>query len=158
QVLTPIFDPTFSEFSFGFRPGRSAHDAIKLAREYIEAGYDWVVDFDLAKFFDRVNHDKLMVRISRRVEDKRVLHLIRRYLQAGVMLNGVVVATEEGPRKAVHFLPCSETSCSMTSTSSSKSEVTGSAATLTTATFTFAANAQGTGRLAPSVASSISAW
>jgi group II intron reverse transcriptase/maturase len=96
QVLTPIFDPTFSEFSFGFRPGRSAHDAIKLAREYIEAGYDWVVDFDLAKFFDRVNHDKLMVRISGRVEDKRVLHLIRRYLQAGVMLNGVVVATEEG--------------------------------------------------------------
>jgi len=96
QVLTPIFDPTFSEFSFGFRPGRSAHDAVKLAREYIEAGYDWVVDFDLAKFFDRVNHDKLMVRISRRVEDKRVLHLIRRYLQAGVMLNGVVVATEEG--------------------------------------------------------------
>jgi group II intron reverse transcriptase/maturase len=96
QVLTPIFDPTFSEFSFGFRPGRSAHDAVKLAREYIEAGYDWVVDFDLAKFFDRVNHDKLMVRISRRVKDKRVLHLIRRYLQAGVMLNGVVVATEEG--------------------------------------------------------------
>lgn len=96
QVLTPIFDPTFSEFSFGFRPGRSAHDAVKLAREYIEAGYEWVVDIDLAKFFDQVNHDKLMVRISRRIRDKRVLHLIRRYLQAGVMLNGVLVATEEG--------------------------------------------------------------
>ena len=96
QILTPIFDPTFSEFSFGFRPRRSAHDAIKLAREYIEAGYEWVVDIDLAKFFDNVNHDKLMVRVWRHVKDKRVLHLIRRYLQAGVMLNGVVVATEEG--------------------------------------------------------------
>ncbi|MHB8145975.1 MAG: group II intron reverse transcriptase/maturase [Vulcanimicrobiaceae bacterium] len=96
QVLTPIFDPTFSDFSFGFRPGRSAHDAVKLAREYIEAGYEWVVDLDLAKFFDQVSHDKLMARIYRRVKDKRVLHLIRRYLQAGVMLNGVVVATEEG--------------------------------------------------------------
>ncbi len=96
RVLTPIFDPTFSAFSFGFRPGRSAHDAVKLAREYIEAGYDWVVDIDLAKFFDQVNHDKLMARVWRRVKDKRVLHLIRRYLQAGVMLNGVVVATEEG--------------------------------------------------------------
>jgi group II intron reverse transcriptase/maturase len=96
QVLTPIFDPTFSAFSFGFRPRRSAHDAVKLARDYIEAGYDWVVDIDLAKFFDQVNHDKLMARIWRRIKDKRVLHLIRRYLQAGVMLNGVVVATEEG--------------------------------------------------------------
>jgi group II intron reverse transcriptase/maturase len=96
QVLTPIFDPTFSAFSFGFRPGRSAHDAVKLARDYIEAGYEWVVDIDLAKFFDQVNHDKLMARIWRRVKDKRILHLIRRYLQAGVMLNGVVVATEEG--------------------------------------------------------------
>jgi group II intron reverse transcriptase/maturase len=96
QVLTPIFDPTFSDFSFGFRPGRSAHSAVRLAREYIEAGYDWVVDIDLAKFFDHVNHDKLMVRIWRRVKDKRILHLIRRYLQAGVMLNGIVFATEEG--------------------------------------------------------------
>ena len=96
QVLTPIFDPSFSDFSFGFRPGRSAHDAVKLAREHIEAGYDWVVDIDLAKFFDHVNHDKLMVRMWRRVKDKRVLHLIRRYLRAGVMLNGVVVELEEG--------------------------------------------------------------
>jgi len=96
QVFTPIFDPTFSAFSFGFRPGRSAHDAVKLARDYIEAGDEWVVDIDLAKFFDQVNHDRLMARIWRRVKDKRVLHLIRRYLQAGVMLNGVVIATEEG--------------------------------------------------------------
>jgi RNA-directed DNA polymerase len=96
QVLTPIFDPTFSESSFGFRPGRSAHDAVKSAREYIEEGYVWVVDIDLSKFFDRVNHDKLMARIWRRVKDKRMLHLIRRYLQAGVLFNGVVVATEEG--------------------------------------------------------------
>ncbi len=96
QVLTPIFEPTFSASSFGFRPGRSAHDAVKLAREYIEAGHNWVVDIDVAKFFDHVNHDKLMVHVWRRVKDKRVLHLIRRYLQAGVMLNGVVVATEEG--------------------------------------------------------------
>ncbi len=96
QVLTPIFDPTFSEQSFGFRPGRSAHDAVHCARAFIEAGNDWVVDIDLEKFFDRVNHDKLMVRIWKRVRDKRVLHLIRRYLQAGVLLNGVVVATEEG--------------------------------------------------------------
>jgi RNA-directed DNA polymerase len=96
QVLTPTFDPTFSDFSFGFRPGRSAHDAVKLACEYIEAGYEWVVDIDLTKFFDQVNHDKLMARMWRRVKDKRVLHLIRRYLQAGVMLNGVVIATEEG--------------------------------------------------------------
>lgn len=96
QVLTPIFDPTFSTQSFGFRPGRSAHNAVQCARDFIEAGNDWVVDIDLEKFFDRVNHDKLMVRIWKRVKDKRVLHLIRHYLQAGVMLNGVVVATEEG--------------------------------------------------------------
>lgn len=96
QVFTPIFDPTFSESSFGFRPKRSAHDAVKRAREYIEDGYVWVVDIDLSKFFDRVNHDKLMARIWRRVKDKHLLHLIRRYLQAGVLLNGMVMATEEG--------------------------------------------------------------
>ncbi|HQT95527.1 MAG TPA: reverse transcriptase domain-containing protein [Thermoanaerobaculaceae bacterium] len=96
QVLQPIFDPTFSEHSYGFRPGRSAHDAVKAAKEHIEAGYDWVVDVELAQFFDRVQHDKLMARVAHKVEDKRVLRLIRRYLQAGVMINGVCVATEEG--------------------------------------------------------------
>jgi len=96
QVLTPIFDPTFSEQSFGFRPGRSAHDAVQQAKAFIEAGNDWVVDIDLERFFDTVNHDKLMVRMWKRIKDKRVLHVIRRYLQAGVLINGVVMASDEG--------------------------------------------------------------
>jgi RNA-directed DNA polymerase len=96
QVLTPIFDPTFSDASFGFRPGRSAHDAVVCAQEHIAAGYGWVVDLDLEKFFDRVNHDVLMARVARRVRDKRVLLLIRRYLQAGMMEGGVVSPRGEG--------------------------------------------------------------
>lgn len=96
QVLGKLFDPHFSDHSYGFRPGKSAHQAVKAAQGYIREGRRFVVDVDLAQFFDRVNHDILMARVARRVEDKRVLRLIRRYLNAGVMLNGVCVRTEEG--------------------------------------------------------------
>ena len=96
QVLTPIFDPGFSENSYGFRPGKRGHDAVRQAREYIQQGYRVVVDLDLEKFFDRVNHDILMARVARKVQDKRVLKLIRAYLESGVLLNGVVVTSEEG--------------------------------------------------------------
>jgi group II intron reverse transcriptase/maturase len=96
QILNGVFDHTFSESSYGFRRGRSAHDAIESAREHIGEGYKWVVDIDLEKFFDRVNHDKLMSLVSRRVGDKRLLKLIRRYLESGVMINGVEVISEDG--------------------------------------------------------------
>jgi group II intron reverse transcriptase/maturase len=96
QVLQPRFDPTFSQSSYGFRPGRSAHDAVRAAQKYIQEGRSWVVDVDLEKFFDRVNHDVLMGRLAKRVEDKRMLRLIRRYLEAGIMVNGVVMERHEG--------------------------------------------------------------
>ena len=96
EVLTPIFDPHFSESSYGFRPGRSAHDAVLKARQYVEEGYRLVVDFDLEKFFDTVNHDVLMARVARRVKDKRLLTLIRKYLTSGIMYEGVVQVQEEG--------------------------------------------------------------
>ncbi|QIZ68848.1 group II intron reverse transcriptase/maturase [Geobacillus subterraneus] len=96
QVLTPIFDPSFSEHSYGFRPGRRGHDAVKKAKQYIQEGYTWVVDIDLEKFLDRVNHDKLMGILAKRIPDKILLKLIRKYLQAGVMINGVVMETQEG--------------------------------------------------------------
>lgn len=96
QVLSPIFEPHFSEYSYGFRPGRSTHDAILQAQAHVSTGKRWVVDMDLEKFFDRVNHDILMSRIARRISDKRVLRVIRRYLQAGMMQDGVVSTRNEG--------------------------------------------------------------
>jgi RNA-directed DNA polymerase len=96
QVLCPIFDPTFSQHSYGFRPGRSTHQAVTAARDHIAAGYRWVVDMDLAKFFDRVNHDVLMARVGRRVKDRRVIVLIYRYLRSGMMAGGVVSPRSQG--------------------------------------------------------------
>lgn len=96
QVLSPIFDPTFSESSFGFRPGRHARQAVQQARRYVSEGRRWAVDLDLEKFFDRVNHDILMSRVARRVKDKRVLRLIRKYLEAGMMSGGVIEARRQG--------------------------------------------------------------
>ena len=96
QVLQPRFDPTFSEHSYGFRPGRRAHDAVCAAQRFIQAGRRWVADVDLEKFFDGVNHDVLMGRLAKRIADPRVLRLIRRYLEAGIMANGVVMERYEG--------------------------------------------------------------
>ncbi|MGR6116071.1 group II intron reverse transcriptase/maturase [Aeribacillus composti] len=96
QVLTKIFDPTFSNHSYGFRPGRRGHDAVREAKGYIKEGYRWVVDIDLEKFFDKVNHDKLMGILAKTIKDQILLKVIRRYLQSGVMINGVVMETDMG--------------------------------------------------------------
>jgi RNA-directed DNA polymerase len=96
QVLQPLWEPSFSEHSYGFRPGRSAHQAVTQAQEYISEGKGWVVDIDLEKFFDRVNHDMLMARVARKVSDKHLLKVIRAFLNAGVMEDGLVTASEEG--------------------------------------------------------------
>ncbi len=96
EVLTPIFDPMFSEHSYGFRPGRSAQDAMRAAQQYAQGGKDWVVDIDITKFFDHVNHDLLMGRIAQVIRDKRVLHLIGKYLRRGAMADGLVEASVEG--------------------------------------------------------------
>ncbi len=96
QVLTPVFDPQFSEHSYGFRPGRSAQDAVRAAQQYAQGGKDWVVDIDISKFFDHVNHDILMGRIGKVIRDKRVLHLIGKYLRRGTMVDGLVEASVEG--------------------------------------------------------------
>lgn len=96
QVLNPIFDSTFSEYSYGFRKGKNAHQALKKAQEYQRSDKRWVVDMDLAKFFDEVNHDVLMSKIAKRIEDKRVLRLLRRYLRSGIMIDGMVSHRDKG--------------------------------------------------------------
>lgn len=96
QIPTKLYDPTFSQHSHGFRPGKRGHDAERKARKYISQGYRWVVDMDLEKFFDKVNHDRLMRTLSERIKDPNVLRLIRRYLQAGIMEDGLVCPNTEG--------------------------------------------------------------
>jgi group II intron reverse transcriptase/maturase len=96
QVMSPVWEPDFSDHSYGFRPGRGAHQAVEAARAHVESGHRWVVDLDLEKFFDRVNHDVLMARVGRKVDDRRVLALIRRYLQSGMMIGGLVEQRVEG--------------------------------------------------------------
>lgn len=96
QVLQKYWDKTFSNHCYGFRPKRSAHQAVKQAQDYIQSGYSWTVDIDLEKFFDRVNHDRLMSTLAKRIKDKRVLKLIRKYLNSGVMEQGLLKPTDEG--------------------------------------------------------------
>lgn len=96
QVMTPLFAPHFSDASFGFRPRRRGHDAVRRARQFAREGWNWIVDLDLEKFFDKVNHDILMSRIARKVTDKQVLGLIRRFLTSGVLIDGIAVTCEEG--------------------------------------------------------------
>ncbi|MFA6229515.1 MAG: group II intron reverse transcriptase/maturase [Rhodanobacter sp.] len=106
QVLQPLVEPTFSASSYGFRPGRSAHQALRAARHYVQRGRTWVVDMDVEKFFDRVNHDILMSRVARHVDDERVLKLIRRYLEAGLMRGGVETARDKGTPQGGHHAFC----------------------------------------------------
>ena len=105
QVLSPIFEKTFSDNSFGFRPGRSAHGALKRCQEYMNEGYRWLVDIDLASYFDTVNHDKLIGLVYKEVKDIRVISLIRKYLNAGVMINGIVTSTELGVPQGGNLSP-----------------------------------------------------
>ena len=105
QVLQWRWDPTFSAFSYGFRPGRSAHQAVAQAQAYIEQGYSYVVDIDLEKFFDRVCHDRLMSRLAQRITDKRALKLIRAYLQGGIFEDGLTTRPIEGTPQGAPLSP-----------------------------------------------------
>lgn len=96
QVLSPLYEPTFTEFSYGFRPGRSAHQAVKRSRDYIRQGNRWVVDVDLSKFFDEVHHDRLLSKLRKRTADRRVIHLIDRYLRSGMMRHGIEEKRSKG--------------------------------------------------------------
>jgi RNA-directed DNA polymerase len=129
QRIQPQWDPTFSEHSFGFRPGRSAHQAVAQAQAYVIEGYQFVVDIDLAKFFDRVNYDRLMGRVAARVSDRRVHGLIRGYLTAGVLDGRLFEESQGVPRKAVHSRHCSRTSCWMNWIASLRVAATGSCGT-----------------------------
>ena len=143
QVLQRKWDRTFSEHSYGFRPGRSAHQAVEQAQKYIAEGYRWVVDLDLEKFFDRVNHDRLMAKIAERVGDKRMLKLIRAILTAGAMENGLVNPVDEGTPQGGPLSPLCRTLCLTSSTGSWSGEDFGLRDTRTTVTSTFAASGPG---------------
>ncbi len=121
QVLTRIWDHIFSEMSFGYRPKRSQHDAIRQYREHVRSGLRYVVDIDLSKFFDRVNHDRLMATLATRIKDKRVLKLVRSFLTSGVMIGGLEQPTEEGTPQGAHYLRCSPISFLMNLIKSLKS-------------------------------------
>ena len=143
QVLEPRLDPTFSGSSFGFRPGRGAHDALRQARGYVADGYEVVVDLDLEKFFDRVNHDILMSRLARRIGDTRLLRIVRRFLQAGMMADGVCCERHEGTPKAARCRRCWPTCCWTTWTRNWNEGDIASAVTPTTATSTCGRRRQG---------------
>lgn len=144
QVLQRKWDPTFSDHSYGFRPGRSQQQAVARAQQYIAEGFTWCVDLDLEKFFDRVNHDKLMGQIAKRVEDKRVLKLIRSFLTAGIMENGLVSPSEEGTPQGGPLSPLlSNLVLDEFDTESWRRAGTGLSDTRMIATYTSAANERG---------------
>jgi hypothetical protein len=143
--LAAQIDPTFSEHSYGFRPGRRAHDAVLEAQRYVQDGYRVVVDVDLEKFFDRVNHDILMARLARRIDDKAVLRLIRRYLVAGIMDGGVVMERYEGTPQGGRCRRCWPMCCSTRWIGNWSDGVTASCAMPTTATCMCAVAARANG-------------
>jgi len=145
QVLEPLLDPTFSEWSYGFRPRRNAHQALRQAQEYVAEGREIVVDLDLERFFDRVNHDILMSRLARRVADKRLLRIVRRFLEAGMIQNGVCVERHEGTPQGGHCRRSCPICYWMTWTKSWNAGDTASAGMPTTAIYTYGPRRRGSG-------------